>query len=37
MSMVRGVAKILLTIAILLAIPFVIEMLLNTYEMNRNP
>lgn len=37
MNRVRGVAKILLTIAILLAIPFVVEMLLNTYETNRNP
>ncbi|MGI5869208.1 MAG: hypothetical protein ACOX9C_07185 [Kiritimatiellia bacterium] len=37
MTTTRGVVHVLLTIAILVAIPFVIEMLLNTYEVNRNP
>lgn len=37
MNMLRGVLNILLTIVILLTLPFIIEMLLNTYETNRNP
>lgn len=37
MSALKGLFTMLLAIAILCAIPFVIELLINAYEVNRNP